>query len=439
MNASSRKRFVIVVGGIIVLIGTIFLINGAITSWIEGPNFQEMLDKETSKGLKLHADYGPMKRVGLFGLKADTFTGTNGYKTIVSLQANEITGTFNPLGMILRYWEIDSLHLKSGTVILQKTESTPGASKSAPWPPWWGMLWPYRVYLQDVKVDDAKILWKLNDKESGIYDTKLEITPNWKDFEYEAQDGDFKTPLTPPLKVIHAHLLIRRPRLYCDEFILGDDPAHPEQQLRMSGDAGLQDDRSMKLKIDLAGLKVAPWAPEKYRSNIQGQMNGHFDYASTGTGLETGKGTGNIEIVNGVLRNLEAVRKFVAITGSPDPGDLTLKVCHTDIRWEAGAVSAENLEIECENVFRVTGTIKIASDKSLSGEVQLGVAEPYLRWLPTARSAIFTRQEGAYYFTTVHFSGTSQKPQQDLTARVIHEVGKSPLLALKLFFNELSQ
>jgi len=34
------------------------------------------------------------------------------------------------------------------------------------------------------------------------------------------------------------------------------------------------------------------------------------------------------------------------------------------------------------------------------------------------------------------FSGTAQKPEQDLSPRVAHEVGKSPLLALKLFFNQ---
>jgi hypothetical protein len=438
MNASS-KRFAVIAGGAVLLIGAIFAVNASITSWIEGPRFQEMLCHEISKGLKLQADCGPLQRVGLFGLKTDSFTGSNGYKTIVSLQAQDVSGTFNPLGMILRYWEIDSLHLKSGTVMLQKTEAAPGASKSAPWPPWWGMIWPYRVYLDDVKVDDANILWKLNDKESGIYGTKLEITPNWKDFEYDAHDGDFKTPMTPSLKVVHAHLLIRRPRLYCSEFILGDDPVHPEEQLRMSGDAGLQDDRSMRLKIDLAGLKVAPWLPEKYRANVEGQMNGHFDYTSSGTGLETGQGTGNIEVINGILRDFEPEQKFVTITGSPDPGNLKLKVCRTNIRWEAGAVSAENLEIECENVFRVTGTIKVAADKSLSGQVELGLTEPYLRWLPTARSAIFTRHEGDYYFTTVQVSGTIRKPQQDLTPRILHEVGKSPLLALKLFFNDLGQ
>ena len=195
----------------------------------------------------------------------------------------------------------------------------------------------------------------------------------------------------------------------------------------------------MQLKVDLAGLKVAPWAPEKYRANVEGRMSGHFDYTSSGTGLETGKGTGNIQVIDGVLRHLEPIHKFVTITGSPDPGDLVLKVCRTDMRWEAGAVSAENLEIECENVFRMTGTLKMAADKSLSGQIELGIAEPYLRWLPTARSAIFTRHEGAYYFTTVHFSGTAQKPQQDLTPRIVHEVGQSPMLALKLFFNELTE
>ena len=44
--------------------------------------------------------------------------------------------------------------------MLQKTEPTPGAPKGVPWRPWWGYFWPYRVHLADIKVDDAKILWK---------------------------------------------------------------------------------------------------------------------------------------------------------------------------------------------------------------------------------------------------------------------------------------
>jgi len=398
-----------------------------------------MLDRATSKGLKLKADYGSLQRVGVFGLKTDSFQGTDGTKAIVSLEAHGVTGTFNPTGMVLRYWEIDALHIKSGRVMLQRTEPIPGASKSAPWPPWWAMFWPYRVYLADVKADSADILWKLKEKESGIYGTQLEIKPNWKDFEYDAHGGDFKTPLTPTLNVVHAHILVRRPRLYCSEFLLGDDPAHPEQQLRMEGDAGLQDDRSMRLKIDLTSLKVSPWLPAKIRSHVDGQANGHFDYSSTDTGLETGKGTGKITVANGILRDLPQVHQYVMITGSPDPGDLALKVCQADLSWEAGAMSAENIEVESEGVFRLTGKLTIEADKKLHGEVELGLTDAYIRWLPSAKTAIFIRREGPYYFATIHFSGTAQKPQQDLTERVTHEVAKSPLLAVKLFFNQAGE
>jgi hypothetical protein len=407
------------------------------TPWIESPRFQDLLNRETSKGLKLTANYSPLFRIGQLGMYADSFSGTAGQKAIVTLDAHHISGTFNPLGFFLQRWEIDSGHIDYGTVMLQQTQPTPGAPKGVPWRPWWGYFWPYRVHLKDIKIDDANILMKIQEKDSGIYDTRLDMKANGRDFEYDAHDGQFKTPLTPPMNVIHAHVLVRKPRLYCSEFLLGDDAAHPEHYLRLEGDAGLQDDRSMKLKVDLNGMKVAPWLPEKIRTHVGGEINGHFDYSSTGTGLETGNGSGKIAIVNGVLRNLPQVHQFVTLTESPDPGDMALKVCQADVSWKAGAMSAENLEVECEGVFRLTGTITIAADKTLSGQVELGLTDPYLKWLPTAKSAIFTRDEGPYHFTTIHFSGTAQKPVQDLAPRIMAEVGKSPTLALKLFFNQV--
>jgi hypothetical protein len=433
-----KRRPLIVSAAVLLLILVLAAIplNYHATSWIESLRFQDLLNRETSKGPKLTANYSPLFRIGQFGMYADSFSGTAGYKTIVSLEAHHITGTFNPLGFFLQRWEIDSGHIDYGTVMLQQSQPTPGAPKGVPWRPWWGYVWPYRVHLTNIKVDDANILMKMKEKDSGIYDTRLEMMANGRDFEYDAHDGQFKTPMTPPLNVIHAHILVRKPRLYCSEFVLGDDPAHPEHYLSFEGDAGLQDDRSMKLKVDLAGLKVAPWLPEKVRAHVGGEMSGHFDYSSTGTGLETGNGSGKFVIVNGLLHDLPQIKQYVTLTESPDPGDMALKVCQADVSWKAGAMSAENIEAESEGVFRLTGTITIAADKSLSGQIELGLTDPYLKWLPTAKSAIFTRDEGPYHFTTIHFSGTAQKPVQDLSPRIASEVGKSPLLALKLFFNE---
>jgi hypothetical protein len=409
-------------------------VNGRITLWIQSDKFREMLDKETSKGLKLDAHYGPMTRDGLLGMQDDAATGVNGQKTIVALDAHAITGWFNPLGFFRQRWQIDDLHIKSGTVHLQTTQGTPGKTK---WRPWWGWFWPYRVHLEDIKVDDTNALWQLQGKESGIYHAFLEVTPNGHDFEYDAKGGDFKTPLTPTLEMRHLHMLIRKPRLYCGELLLGDDPAHPEEQLRVQGDAGLQEDRSMKLAVDLTSLKVSPWMPEKLRAHILGNVSGHFDYASTGTGMETAQGQGHLSVANGILHQLDAVQRYVALTKSPDPGDMALKVCETDVTFKEGAMAAENIKIECENVFRLEGTIHLAKDKTLSGELQLGMTDPYLKWLPTARAHIFTRDDGPYHFTTIKISGTSKKPVQDLSSRVISEISKSPGTGFKLFFNQV--
>jgi hypothetical protein len=271
-----RYRLIARIALIIVLILALFILNAEITTWMTSNRFQQMLDRATSKGLKLEGTYMSINRVGLLGLHADSFNGANGRRAIVVLDANDISGTFNPLGMVFRRWEIDSLHIKSGSVLLQKT--LPGNNQGPRRMPWWGLFWPYRIHLADVKVDDANILWQLRNRESGIYHTFLEITPNGRDFEYDARGGEFKTPLTPTLEVRHAHLLIRKPRLYCSEFIMGDDNAHPEQQLRVEGDAGLQQDRSINLKIDLASLNISPWLPDKCNPMLR---DGSVDISNT--------------------------------------------------------------------------------------------------------------------------------------------------------------
>jgi hypothetical protein len=438
MRFSPRSPALWIIGGglvILCLIGV--LLNGRISGWIAGDGFRQMLNKETSKGMKFNADYSSLQRVGLLGLHGDSFHGTNGYKTIVSMDAKDITGWFQPLGIGLRRWQLEDLHMKSGTVWLQKTEATPGEPKGVPPVPWWGLFWPYRVYLSDVKVDDADVLFKLQDKESGIYHTFLEVTPNGRDFEYDGKGGQFKTPMTPALNLQHVHLLIRKPRLYCPEFVLGDDTTHPEEQMQITGDAGLQDDRSIHILLKMLSMQVAPFLPEKMRDHVAGHANGNFEYHSTGSGLETASGKGSFDLPDVVLHDFPLVKQYVTLTSSPDPGDLHLQVCRADVRWEQGAISLENIKVRCDGVFKLEGNLKMAKDKTLSGEVQLGLTEPYLRWLPTAKTAIFTESDGEYRTTTVHISGTSEKPVQDLSPRVTRQIEKSPLVAVKLFFNAL--
>jgi len=420
---------------LVALLVAAFLLNFAVTRVMEGPGFHSMLEKETAKGLHLQvALYGPITRVGVFGMRDDWGAGQKGAKTIVALKADQITGTFNPLGIFLKRWQIQFLHFASGTVWLQKTEAKPNEPKP-PGQPWYLFFWPDRVYLNDIKVDDANVLFQLQNKESGLHDTFLEITPNGRDFEYDARGGTFTTPDTPRLNIEHIHLLVRKPKLSCPTLVLGDDPAHPEQQVSIHGEAGLQQDRSIQVAADFMSLNVSPWLPEKMSANVLGHFSGHVDYTSTGTGLETAKASGHLTLADGVVHDLKAFRTYIAATKSPDPGDLKLNVCQADVKLEQGAISVENVQVESKDVFRLEGRASIAKDKTLSGELDLGVTSPYLKWLPTAESVIFTHVDGPYHVAVIHLSGTSKKPQQDLSPRIAKELEKHPFVALKLFFN----
>ena len=205
----------------------------------------------------------------------------------------------------------------------------------------------------------------------------------------------------------------------CPTLILGDDPAHPEEQVRVTGFADLQKDRSIQVAADFDSLNVAPWMPEKIRSGVGGKFGGHLDYKSTGTGLETATAQGHLFVNNGELRqSLKALRTFIAATKSPDPGDVPLTVCQTDIKLDQGTVTIENLDVESKGIFRLVGTVRIAKDKTMSGEVELGLTDPYLRWLPSLEPDVFNKVDGPYHWTTIHISGTSAKPQQDLSTRL---------------------
>jgi hypothetical protein len=434
---ANTTRTGIIAGVAVVGLLLLLPVNAWITGWLEGDSFRAMLDREISKGMKFDGHFGPLHRDGLLGLQTDSFHGENGKKTIVSIDAQGVSGWFNPLGIALRHWELHGLHMDTGTVWLQKTEATPGEPKGVPPIPWTAFFWPYRVEMEDITCADANVLFKLQDQESGIYHTFLDITPNGRDFEYDARGGVFRTPSSPELNVEHIHLLIRKPRLYCEEFNLCAAPERLQPQLVIKGDAGLQDDRSIKVTADLRSLPVAPWLPESIRASVSGAASGHLYYSSTGTGMETAQVHGSIEMADVVLRDLKLVKDYVKITASPDPGDLHLKTCRGDVRYEQGATTLENLAAECPGVFKLTGTVTIAKDGALSGRLQLGLTDPYLKWLPKATTTIFNATDGDYHVTAVNVSGTTKKPQQDLSARVMKLLAKSPGTEIKLFFRTL--
>ena len=168
-------------------------------------------------------------------------------------------------------------------------------------------------------------------------------------------------------------------------------------------------------------------------------MSGQLDYKSTGTGVETATGHGNLAVDGLVLHELPAIRALIKATAGPDPGDVKIQTCQTDVSYDQGAFKAENLKVESQGIFEANGTLTLSRDKQVGGAIKLGFTSAYLKWLPTAETAIFTEKDGDYHVTTVHFWGDIKKPKQDLSPRIMKELEHHPLAAVSLFFNTSSK
>src|ERR1700730_2991349 len=131
MPTWTRQRWIVVIASVIlgvaiaVVIGAL-LFNPVITRYVESPSFRGKLEFETAKGLHFpKATFAPIKRSGPLTAESESFSARDGRKAMTTLDAQRVTGRFNPLGVFLRRWQIDDLHIDRARIGIHVYEPKP--------------------------------------------------------------------------------------------------------------------------------------------------------------------------------------------------------------------------------------------------------------------------------------------------------------------------
>ena len=157
------------------------IVNPRLTRYVESDAFRAELEKATAKGLHFPAGrYAPIRRTGFLTAASDGFRAQGGRKAMTAMDAHGITATFNPLGVFLRRWQLNEVHIQSGEVGIQTYEPKPEPS---PPKPWYHVFLPNRVYLQRVWAEPADVTWRFRNEKGGFFGTRLLITPHGRDFD----------------------------------------------------------------------------------------------------------------------------------------------------------------------------------------------------------------------------------------------------------------
>jgi hypothetical protein len=430
----SRRRWLVIIGCVIVaiasLIGVAFvLINPALTRYVEGPRFRAALEQETAKGLHFPAsEFAPIRQTGLLSAQSERFKAREGRKAITRLDAQRITARFNPLGVFLRRWQIDDLHVGRGEIGIQVYEPKP---EPRPVRPWYFFLLPDRVYLKRVWSDDVDVTWPMRGDKGGIFQTRLLITPHGRDFEYRASGGTLKNPSAPELAVRQVHLLITKKlfSLYNLDLNSGDGSIHGEGTTAISGE------KRADFVFNWNDVPVREWLPQTWSGNFAGAAAGDLHWTGGDYKLASATIIGAVSIKGGRISDLKFLDTIAAVTKRSDLAQLDLDTCRAKFRWREGDCELSDIVIEESGKFRIEGTVSF-SDRSLGGTLQIGVTRQYLTWLPRPEE-VFSWETGGYLWTTVHLSGTLRSPQQDLSPRLVQALTDSPGVLLGTAFRAL--
>jgi len=430
----SRNRRFLIIGGVIATVAiaigiTLALINPALTRYVESPRFRLALEQETAKGLHFPSSaFASIRRTGLLKAQSESFKARDGRKAITNLEAQGITGRFNPLGVFLRRWQIDELHIDRAEIGIHVYEPTP---EPQPIKPWYFVFLPDRVYLKRVWSDNVDVTWLMRDERGGIFRTHLVVTPHGRDFEYRANGGTLKNPSMPELAVRQIHLLITKKvfTLYQLDLKAGDGSIHGEGSTLISGD------KHADFAFNWNEVPVREWVPKTWNGNFAGAATGDLHWTGNDYKLAAATMTGTVTVKSGRVGNTKFLDTIAAVTKRNDLAQLDLDVCRLRFRWRQGDCELSEIEIEQKEKFRIEGTISF-SERSLGGALQIGMARQYLEWLPHPEE-VFTRESGGYLWTTVHLSGTLQSPQQDLSPRLVQALTDSPGALLGAAFRAL--
>jgi hypothetical protein len=428
-----RLWLVVLTGGVVLAIVAAVIVNPQLTRYVESQAFREELDRQTSKGLHFHGQYKAIQRTGLLTARTEGFTGSDGVKAIKAISTGEVEAKFNPLGVFLRRWQLDYLRIPSGTVEIQTYEPKP---ENKPPKPWYAVFLPDRVYLKEVKCDVADITWQLRGRKAGFFKTRLMLTPHGRDFDYWANGGTMKTGMVPNLALRQVHLLVTKELLTLYELELAPN-SESEGRIRVKGQAGMKEDKSLSVEMNFSGIPVDPWIPEAWASLFRGVASGDVVWKGSDMRLESSSGRGAFRIEGGRVAGAPFLNQAAVLTGKKSIEEIKLNRCALEFEWKYPRAEIKQIEIEAEGAFSIQGAARI-DDQSLSGSVQFGVTRKYLEWLPRAEE-IFAREKGRLSLDDCKTGGeraiTSGR-SESACGRVVEEM---PGTAVGIFFRQVGE
>jgi hypothetical protein len=130
------------------------------------------------------------------------------------------------------------------------------------------------------------------------------------------------------------------------------------------------------------------------------------------------------------VQNLPLLSRVAEFTRTDRFRRLVFDIATADVERDGKTTRVSNMVLQSNGLLRVEGGFT-TDTVQMKGVFEVGVTADSLRWIPGSQSHVFTETRPGspgLVWTTVHVSGPIDRPQEDLSNRLLAALGKSLLL-----------
>lgn len=401
---------------------------------INSPGFSEFLASQAGEAMEAQAELKSLRWNGYSALSEGLVL--IGFKSskVDQLHAETLRVEWNWRSLFQGAWRIENIEVQKlsatfkikerspseknlsdkiakGVALPAESEAPSSSTNNEKFPAFLAKWLPARFEFGRLEVLDAN----LNFDQFGTTRNALSVVAVENGHDIEARGGSLSILGIPPLTLAQCRIRERNGTYFLEDFRAF---VNGGGSIVASGTLG--EKKRLNLVWDNVPVNLPP-VPQlgEYLTGIS---------KGNATQKEDGSWRGSLSINGASLRGLPLMKTVASFLRNPAWANPPLQAFSADFEWSGGNLTLTNLIIESANLARIEGSLGVAAGGILSGQLQVGLDQNTLKFLPGARETVFNKARGGWNWSSVQLGGTLSHPTEDLSSRLTTSIAAGVFL-----------
>lgn len=443
-KSSGLKKLWIALGVVALLVcGLAFAVDIWLTSYLQSDKFRLWMSGEMSRRLEAEVNIESIRWQDSTATVSKV-TATGGPAAVFSrLEALDVRAMINAGAILDRVWQVDEVKVARLFADLSATTATPSgaagqgstAAEGGGSSGFLSSFLPNRTQVKGVMVDQAGFTWKGAEHSAEGRGISLRVKPS-EGHEFYLASGSGGTLETTLLRDTKISLDQVEASLQGDEIKLEDFRAEAAgADLTAEGTVTLGETPALDLSGTVNNLDLARVEPESWLKSVHGKISGDIKVTGDPRSFSKLAWSGHAQVRDGLLEGLPLLAVIARKTQNEGFMRLVLKEARAAFSVASdGAWLVDKLTLDAPGLLRLKGYASCAANRSLYGELLLGIVPGTLRYLAGAEQEVFlpldklvvtqreraliTPDDAGLLWTRLKLRGTLENPQEDLADRL---------------------